>query len=102
MTFDEFKKTLTSSKPPDNLSAYLQSLWYDAKDDWNNAHSIIQDIEDLPAGRQGRTAAWIHAYLHRKEGDIGNADYWYRRAGKIRPVNSLEKEWSDIVTALLE
>src|SRR6266540_3160861 len=102
MTFDEFKKTLTSSKPLDNLSAYLQSLWYDAKDDWNNAHSIIQDIEDLPAGRQGRTAAWIHAYLHRKEGDIGNADYWYRRAGKIRPVNSLEKEWSDIVTALLE
>jgi hypothetical protein len=94
MNFEEFKKSLTISAPPGNLSVYLQSLWYDAKGDWNKAHSIIQDIED-------KTAAWIHAYLHRKEGDIANAGYWYRRAGKDSPVNSLEDEWENIVKALL-
>ena len=83
-----------ASSPPANLSGYLQSLWYDAKGDWNRSHEIIQDIED-------KTAAWIHAYLHRKEGDIGNADYWYRRAGKSRPDKTLEEEWENIVEALL-
>ena len=83
-----------ASSPPANLSAYLQSLWYDAKGDWNRSHEIIQDIED-------KTAAWIHAYLHRKEGDIGNADYWYRRADKSRPDNTLKEEWKNIVEALL-
>ena len=94
MKFEEFKKSLGISGPPDNLSSYLQSLWYDAKGDWNKAHEMIQNIED-------KTAAWIHAYLHRREGDIGNADYWYRRAGKSRPDNSLENEWENIVKALL-
>jgi hypothetical protein len=93
MKFEEFQKTLPSATPPDNLSVYLQSLWYDAKGDWEKAHMIIQDLED-------KTASWIHAYLHRKEGDIGNADYWYRRAGKIRPANSLQAEWENIVKAL--
>ena len=94
MKFEEFQNSLSESAPPDNLSGYLQSLWYDAKGDWNKAHGIIQNIED-------KTAAWIHAYLHRKEGDIGNADYWYRRAGKNRPPDSLEDEWENIVKALL-
>jgi len=94
MKFEEFQKSLGASSPPANLSAYLQSLWYDAKGDWNRSHEIIQDIED-------KTAAWIHAYLHRKEGDIGNADYWYRRAGKSRPDKTLEEEWENIVEALL-
>lgn len=76
------------------MNAYLQSLWYDAKNDWQKAHSIIQDIEDKPA-------AWIHAYLHRKEGDKGNAGYWYNLAGKPMPAYSLEKEWEEIVSALL-
>jgi hypothetical protein len=70
-------------------------MWHDAKGDWNKAHSIIQNIED-------KKAAWVHAYLHRKEGDIGNADYWYRRAGKTRANGSLENEWEIIVKELLE
>ncbi len=94
MRFEEFQKTLTSSKPADNLSDYLLSLWYDAKGDWNKAHLLIQDTEN-------KKAAWIHAYLHRKEGDIGNADYWYQRAGKNRPTSSLQDEWENIVKAFL-
>ena len=94
MTFDEFQNTLSVSTPPDGLSDYLKSLWYDAKENWNKAHAVIQNIED-------KTAAWIHAYLHRKEGDIGNADYWYRRASKTRPTISLREEWENIVKALL-
>ena len=94
MNFEEFRQTLSSSKPPDKISGYLKSLWYDAKSDWEKAHNIIQDIED-------KTASWIHAYLHRKEGDTGNADYWYHRAGRKRPAISLEEEWADIVKALL-
>ena len=94
MKFEEFQKSLEASSPPGKLSGYLQSLWYDEKGDWNRSHEIIQDIED-------QTAAWIHAYLHRKEGDIGNADYWYRRAGKSRPDKTLEEEWKNIVEALL-
>ena len=94
MTFDEFQKSLSASSPPVNLSAHLQSLWYDGKGDWNRSHDIIQNIED-------KTAAWVHAYLHRKEGDIGNSDYWYRRAGKIRPDATLDAEWKAIVENLL-
>ena len=94
MNFEEFQKTISSSKPPGGISNYLQSLWYDAKGNWEKAHMIIQDVED-------KNAAWIHAYLHRKEGDTGNADYWYRRAGKSRPPGSLEEEWENIVRTLL-
>ena len=94
MTFDDFHNSLSETQPPPSLSSYLKSLWYDGKGDWEKAHTIIQDIEDT-------TAAWIHAYLHRMEGDVGNADYWYRRAGRKRPAVSLEQEWKDIVAALL-
>lgn len=93
MTWEEFEKSLQSIEPP-AVSVYLKSLWYDGIDDWEEAHTIIQNIED-------KTAAWIHAYLHRKEGDIWNADYWYSRAGKKRPDLSLEEEWTSIVRALL-
>jgi hypothetical protein len=92
--FETFKKSVQLSSPPDHLSQYLLALWYDGKNDWQTAHSIIQDIED-------KDGAWIHAYLHRKEGDKGNAGYWYHRAGKPMPVYSLEKEWEEIVSALL-
>lgn len=95
MSFEEFQKTLSSSKPPAGLSVYLESLWYDAKDNWEKAHTIIQDIED-------NNASWIHAYLHRKEGDTWNADYWYNRAGRKRPSVSLEKEWEVIARNLIE
>jgi hypothetical protein len=94
MKFEEFQNSLRDSSPSGNLSGYLQSLWYDAKGDWNRSHEIIQNIED-------KKAAWIHAYLHRKEGDIGNADYWYRRAGKDRPDATLDAEWKTIVETLL-
>jgi hypothetical protein len=94
MQFDEFSKSIAGANPPETLSQYALSLWYDAKGDWEAAHTTIQDIED-------KTAAWIHAYLHRKEGDAGNAGYWYSRAGKKMPAYSLEKEWEEIVNAVL-
>lgn len=92
---ENFMKTLEAGAVPTGLSPYLQSLWYDAKGDWQQAHNIIQDQHD-------KNAAWIHAYLHRKEGDIGNADYWYSNAGKKRPPYPLEREWKEIVEAMLQ
>jgi hypothetical protein len=71
------------------------ALWHEARGDWNAAHQTEQDIDDA-------TGAWIHAYLHRKEGDAGNAAYWYRRAGKPVCRTSLEVEWDEIAGALLE
>jgi hypothetical protein len=94
MTFKEFNNSLSENRPPASISAYLQSLWYDGKGDWEKAHTIIQNIEDS-------TAAWIHAYLHRKEGDTGNADYWYGRAGRKRPSATLQQEWEEITKSLL-
>lgn len=94
MTIETFKKSINAGLPPNIPSPYLLSLWYDGAGDWQRSHDIIQDIEDT-------TAAWIHAYLHRKEGDIGNADYWYRRAKRSRPQISLEEEWESIVNWLL-
>ncbi len=90
----KFQESLSQSSPPPGISEHLRSLWYDAKGDWEKSHEIIQDIEDA-------NAAWIHAYLHRKEGDTWNADYWYRRAKKTRPAISLEEEWLVIVKAML-
>ena len=80
--------------PPQNISVYLQALWFDAKGNWEKAHELIQDIPD-------KNASWIHAYLHRKEGDIWNADYWYSKAGKKRPSLSLEAEWANIAESFL-
>jgi len=70
-----FKESLLANEPLPGSSVYLTALWYDAKGNWDKAHTLIQDVED-------KNASWIHAYLHRKEGDIFNADYWYGRAGK--------------------
>lgn len=89
MTFNEFKKTLSHESPP-FVNQYLFALWYDAKGDWEQSHNIIQDIET-------KEAAHIHSYLHRKEGDIWNADYWYARAGKKRPSVSLDEELENLV-----
>lgn len=93
MNLPTFKQILTLEAAPGDLSEYLQALWWDAKGDWQKAHETIQDLPD-------KNAAWIHAYLHRKEGDIWNADYWYNRAGKKRPANSLEEEWDRLVEAM--
>ncbi len=94
MTFEQFSELSGSSSTPPSASPYLKALWYDAKNDWEMAHTTIQDIDDSHA-------AWIHAYLHRKEGDIGNADYWYRPAGKKRPSSTLKEEWEEIARAVI-
>ncbi|MEO8713025.1 MAG: hypothetical protein ABI405_12920, partial [Parafilimonas sp.] len=73
---------------------YLQALWYDAKGNWQKAHALIDSLDD-------KNSCWVHAYLHRKEGDISNADYWYRRADKQRPSATLQNEWKDITMQLL-
>src|SRR5262245_29092997 len=93
MTLDEFRSTLTAAAPPD-LSPALVALWHDARGDWDAAHRVAQDI-DTPTG------AWIHAYLHRKEGDLGNAAYWYRRASQPLASGALDAEWNAIAAALL-
>jgi hypothetical protein len=93
MTFNEFKTTLERDVPPD-LAPALRALWLDAKGDWHGAHTAAQDIENA-------TGAWVHAYLHRKEGDQSNAEYWYRRAGKPVARETLDLEWERIVTELL-
>jgi len=95
MDLSEFRSTLTAGKPPAGIGGGLSALWHDGKKDWESAHTIAQDI-DTPDG------AWVHAYLHRKEGDPGNARYWYNRAGKAMPAYALEKEWDEIVSALLK
>lgn len=95
MDLISFKESVIENNPPQNISVNLKALWYEGKGNWNKAHQLIQDNNDV-------NAAWIHAYLHRKEADIANADYWYHRAGKKRPTISLEKEWDEIVAALIE
>jgi hypothetical protein len=94
MNLSTFKDTLSQASPPANISVYLESLWFDGKGDWDKSHTIIQDVAD-------KNASWIHAYLHKKEGDIGNADYWYNKAGRKRPSVSLDEEWEQIVNAFL-
>jgi hypothetical protein len=93
MGLDDFRDSLSRTAAPEGLGSLLCALWYDAKGDWSRAHQIVQDEE-------GRDAAWVHAYLHRKEGDLSNASYWYRRAGKPACGTSLEDEWEDIAAAL--
>ncbi len=94
MTLEHFKATLLNDAPPEGLSPALRAMWEDARGKWDAAHQIAQDIDD-------KTGAWIHAYLHRKEGDLPNAGYWYRRAGQPVASDSLDEEWTRIVTALL-
>ena len=94
VTVDEFKRTTSADRPPASLPPALRALWHDAKGDWEAAHQTAQDIDSADG-------AWIHAYLHRKEGDLGNAAYWYRRANKPDCRSSLEAEWEQIARALL-
>lgn len=94
MTLDEFRQSLTAINPPAGLTLALGGLWWDAKGDWTRAHESAQQDE-------GREGSWVHAYLHRKEGDQSNAGYWYRRAGKPVCWESLDAEWVSIVKALL-
>ncbi len=94
MTLDDFKRTVSDDAPPSSISLPLLALWHDARGDWNAAHETAQSVED-------ERGAWVHAYLHRKEGDAANAAYWYRRARKPVATDALGSEWERIVTALL-
>jgi hypothetical protein len=94
MDLETFRKSLRGLQPPDGLSLALSGLWWDAKHDWEKAHEFAQQDESS-------SAAWVHAYLHRKEGDSSNATYWYRRAGKAPFHGPLVAEWETIVQALL-
>jgi hypothetical protein len=89
-----FTKSLEQDAPP-GTSVYLKALWYDRKNQWKNAHELIDHLGDPKA-------CWVHAYLHRKEGDLSNADYWYSRAGKKRPQFSLDEEWEQLVNVFLQ
>ncbi len=95
MQLEEFRNSLANARPPDGLSLPLAALWWDAKGDWTRAHESAQQDE-------GPGGAWVHAYLHRKEGDLSNAGYWYRRAGKPQASVSLDKEWTEIVNSLVD
>ena len=90
-----FMASLEGAAPAPTFSAPLAALWWAAKGDWDKAHKIVQDEETADA-------AWVHAYLHRVEGDLGNAGYWYRRAAKPAAKDSLEAEWERIVSAFIE
>jgi hypothetical protein len=94
MTPSACELTLSLELPPSGLAPPLESLWWAAKGDWEKAHKIVQDDES-------REAAWVHAYLHRVEGDLPNARYWYSTAGKPVAAGSLEAEWQAIAAALL-
>ena len=95
MTCEEFRTSLSRAEPPSGVDLALTGLWWDAKGNWDKAHDSAQQDEG-PAG------AWVHAYLHRKEGDTSNAGYWYRQAGRSPSQVTLAEEWVEIATALLQ
>ena len=94
MTLEDFRLSLSAAEPPPVAPA-LRALWHDARGDWDAAHAVAQDVDD-------ESGAWVHAYLHRKEGDIGNARYWYGRAGRPEATDSLDAEWNRIVVELFQ
>jgi hypothetical protein len=94
-SFNDFLDSLQQGSMPASISAPLQALWCEGRGDWKRAHEIVQ-------GDNTVDAAWVHAYLHRKEGDLGNAGYWYRRAGRNVSTETLEDEWRTIVASFVE
>lgn len=94
MDLAEFRKSLSGRTPPAGLNELLEALWYEAHGNWDRAHKIAQS-------QKGKVAAAVHAYLHRREGDPSNADYWYERAGRERSRGPLDKEWQALATELL-
>ena len=95
MDLATYELSLEASQPPAGLTPLLEALWHERKGDWTRAHEIAQDIET-------EAAAWVHAYLHRREGDQSNAAYWYRHARKPVERGDLDHEWRAIVLALLD
>ncbi len=94
MDLAAFRASLDGAAPPQGLSTPLQALWWLAKGEWDKAHVLTQNDD-------GADAAWVHAHLHRVEGDLGNARYWYDRAGRPPASNDLPAEWSTIARILL-
>ncbi|HEX4486163.1 MAG TPA: hypothetical protein VH088_07860 [Terriglobales bacterium] len=94
MTQQEFQQSIEDENPPVSVGPALAALWWDAKGNWEKAHDRAQEDK-------GQPGAWVHAYLHRKEGDIPNANYWYARAGKPECKVSLDQEWKEITSSLL-
>jgi len=94
MNIVEFKTSVSRSSPPAGLAPPLEALWWAAKDDWDKAHGIVMK-------QDSREAAWVHAYLHRVEGDLDNAGYWYRKARRPAKSGPLPAEWAAIAAALL-
>ncbi|MFI0847085.1 hypothetical protein [Mesorhizobium sp. IMUNJ 23232] len=94
MDFQAFKDSISGGQPPAGLTAALEALWWDAKGDWDKAHERAQERDD-------QAGTHVHAYLHRKEGDQSNAEYWYRRAKAAPSVLSLDEEWEELTRALL-
>ena len=94
MQLAEFEPSLKNAAPPAGLSPALEALWHEKRGNWERAHDIAQDDP-------GRDAAWVHAYLHRREGDLPNAAYWYRQAAQPVERGDLDEEWRAIVGALL-
>jgi hypothetical protein len=98
MTYEEFQQSIArDAAPPAGLSLAAQGLWHDARGDWERAHNCAQDDHS-------RDGSWVHAYLHRKEGDAGNAGYWYSRAGRKMPAPTitLDAEWAELARALVK
>ena len=93
MKIAKFKEYLELSKPPVELNNPLTGLWYDAKGDWPRAHQAVGDDSSVDS-------AWVHAYLHRKEGDLANASYWYHQAKQEVYDGSLSEEWESLVQAI--
>ena len=94
MDLTTFETSLAQPAPPAGLPVLLRALWHERRGDWDRAHEIAQDAP-------GADAAWVHAYLHRREGDPANAAYWYRQARKPVERGDLDVEWRVIVEALL-
>ncbi len=94
MTVEEFRESMADEAPAGEMMAPLAALWWDGKGDWKRAHAQVDDL-----GTKDGMA--VHAYLHRKEGDAWNADYWYRRAGRESGRGPLEAEWDALVRRLL-
>lgn len=94
MTVEQFRASISEQAPPKGTSAALAALWWDAKGDWARAHSLVDELETADAMA-------VHAYLHRKEGSVANAEYWYQRAGRLLHQDSLADEWAALTEALL-
>lgn len=92
MTVSEFKSCTKNPHPRKEWPLHIKALWHDARGDWEKAHTIIENTIEL-------SSSWVHAYLHRKEGDQWNAEFWYRQAGKPVPNCSITEEWSNIASS---